>query len=221
MNKKIKKLKGFLSTYKKTIITGLFSVLALSSVLAVALSTSETNITENKPNIEINKEEIQNPDPNLPVINPNTISFILPLENCELIKDFSNTSLRYNTTLKQWESHKAVDLKAEEGAPVFSVLSGKVESIKNDYLKGTIVTISHDDGFKTVYASLKQEVLVDVGNVLSQGDAIGYVSTSAKGEIADGSHLHFEMYKDGKIVDPNLYITFEGKWGCFNGLKKL
>ena len=211
MNKKFKKLKVFLSNYKKTIAVSIFSILALSSVLAAALSTSKSNITENKPNIEINKEEVETPTPNLPVVNPNTISFILPLENYELTKDFSSTNLKYNTTLKQWEAHKAVDLKAEEGSPVFSVLSGKVESVKNDYLKGTIVTVLHDDGFKTVYASLKQDVLVDVGNMLSQGDVIGYVSTSAKGEISDGSHLHFEMYKDGKIVDPNLFITFEGK----------
>ena len=211
MNKKINKFKKFLSTYKKTIAVSVFSILALSSVLAAALSTTKSNITENKPNIEINKDEIETPDPNLPVVNPTTISFILPLENYELTKDFSSTNLKYNSTLKQWDSHKAVDLKAEEGSTVFTVLSGKVESIKNDYLKGTIVTISHDDGFKTVYASLNQEVLVDVGGVLSQGDAIGYVSSTAKGELADGSHLHFEMYKDGKIVDPNLYITFEGK----------
>ena len=101
MNKKFKKLKVFLSNYKKTIAVSIFSILALSSVLAAALSTSKSNITENKPNIEINKEEIETPTPNLPVVNPNTISFILPLENYELTKDFSSTNLKYNTTLKE------------------------------------------------------------------------------------------------------------------------
>ncbi len=211
MKKKEGKVKGFFKTYKKTLITAVFSVFAICSILAVAVSSNNAVVENSNPNIEINNGDDVLPEASVPVTNPNTISFILPLESFELTKDFSATNLKYNQTLKQWEAHKAVDLKADEGQTVFTVLSGKVESIKNDYLKGTMVTVLHDDGFKTVYASLKENVLVAVGDVLKQGDAIGYVSTSAKGEMIDGAHLHFEMYKNDKPVDPNLYITFEGK----------
>ena len=213
MDKKQSKVKGFLSTYKKSIITCVFSFIAMSLIFAVAISSNRTtsNIDNGGSNLEINKEEDIIKDPSVPTNNPTTISFILPLENYELTKDFSNTNLKYNATLKQWEAHKAVDLKASEGERVLVVFDGKVESVKNDYLKGTTITVAHADGFKTVYASLLENVLVNVGDSVSQGGVLGYVSTSAKGELSDGAHLHFEMVKDGVAVDPNLYLTFEGK----------
>ena len=213
MNQKQSKVKGFFKTYKKSIFTCVFSLIAMSLIFAVAISSNNPGnvIENNNPNLEINKEEDIVVDPTIPTNTPTTISFILPLENFELTKDFSNTNLKYNATWKQWESHKAVDLKANEGERVLSVLGGTVESIKNDYLKGTVITISHSDGFKTVYASLKEDVLVKVGDVLKQGDVIGYVSTTAKAEQNDGAHLHFEMFKDGVAVDPNLYLTLQGK----------
>ena len=213
MDKRKNKSKAFFKTHKRTIVTCVFSVFAMALIFAVALSSNKTgNIIENNnTNIEINKEEDIVKDPSIPTVTNPIISFGLPLENYELTKDFSSTKLKYNQTLKQWESHKAVDLKANEGERVLSVLGGTVESIKNDYLKGTVVTISHSDGFKTVYASLKEDVLVKVGNVLKQGDVIGYVSTTAKAEQNDGAHLHFEMFKDGVAVDPNLYLTLQGK----------
>ena len=213
MDKKQSKIKGFLKTYKKSIIASVFSFIAIALIFAVAIRNNDVGgFTDNtNQNLEINKEEIVSPEPSVPTITPTTISFILPLEDFELIKDFSNTNLKYNKTLKQWEAHKAVDLKTSEGERVMAVLGGKVESIKNDYLKGTVVTVLHDDGFKTVYASLKEEVLVDVGEAVAQGDVLGYVSASAKGELSDGAHLHFEVLKDGNYVDPNLYLTLDGK----------
>ncbi len=213
MNQKQSKVKGFFKTYKKSIFTCVFSLIAMSLIFAVAISSNKPGnvIENNNPNLEINKEEDIVVDPTIPTNTPTTISFILPLENFELTKDFSNTNLKYNATLKQWESHKAVDLKTTEGEKALAVLNGKVESIKNDYLKGTVVTVLHDDGFKTVYASLLEDVVVSVGDSVNQGDVLGYVSTTAKAEAKDGAHLHFEIFKDGVAVDPNLYLTFEGK----------
>ena len=127
MDKKQSKIKGFLSTYKKSIITCVFSFIAMSLIFAVAISSNRTtsNIDNGGSNLEINKEEDIIKDPSVPTNNPTTISFILPLENYELTKDFSKTNLKYNATLKQWEAHKAVDLKASEGERVLAVLDRK------------------------------------------------------------------------------------------------
>ena len=139
------------------------------------------------------------------------VEFILPITNGTVIKDFSSTALRFNSTLKQWEAHKAVDISAPSGTPVVAVMDGKVLKIDNSYLLGTMVTIEHADGLKSVYASLNSEVSVTEGQMLKQGDIIGTVSNSAKGELNDGPHLHFEMHSNDVKVNPNLYMSFTEK----------
>ena len=47
---------------------------------------------------------------------------------------------------------------------------------------------------------------VSVGEKVSQGQTIGTVGNTAIFEIADETHLHFEITKDGEDVDPNIYI---------------
>ena len=139
------------------------------------------------------------------------INFKNPLENCEVIKDFSAEKLQFNSTLKQWEAHKAIDLKAEMGDSVFAIAGGKVKSIETTHLFGTTVVIEHSGGFVSKYSSLSKEVSVAVGDSVKAGQKIGTVDNSAKGEIEQGLHLHFELLKDNKKIDPNLYFTFGQK----------
>ena len=137
--------------------------------------------------------------------------FVLPLDSCELIKDFSADRLQFNSTLKQWESHKAVDLKAEVGDGVKAICDGKILAVETTHLKGTTITIEHSGGFVSSYSSLNSDVGVKVGDRVKAGSIIGNVDNSAKGELDQGTHLHFELSKDGKKVDPNLYFTFGQK----------
>ena len=137
--------------------------------------------------------------------------FVMPLDSCEVIKDFSADRLQFNSTLKQWEAHKAVDLKAEVGTGVKAIGDGKVLSIETTHIKGTTVVIEHKGGFVSSYSSLNADVDVEVGDSIKSGEEIGKVDKSAKGESSDETHLHFELLKDGKKVDPNLYFTFGQK----------
>lgn len=137
--------------------------------------------------------------------------FVMPLDSTEVIKDFSADRLQFNSTLKQWEAHKAVDLKAEVGTSVKAIADGKVLSIDSTHLKGTTIVIEHLGGFVSSYSSLNADVNVKVGDSVKAGDEIGKVDASAKGEALDEVHLHFELLKDGKKVDPNLYFTFGQK----------
>ncbi|MDR0850785.1 MAG: M23 family metallopeptidase [Christensenellaceae bacterium] len=156
--------------------------------------------------------DINNPPPGSEIpVDGGEVEFIMPLEGGAIIKDFSDTALRFNSTLKQWEAHKAIDISAESGTPVLSVLDGTVVKIENTYLLGTTVTVEHADGLKSVYASLNSDVAVSEGQQVKQGDVIGAVSNSAKGELNDGPHLHFEILKDNKKVNPHLYISFSDK----------
>lgn len=189
-------VKDFLLKFKRVIVASSICLLAVAIVGVVAYKSTNGN--------NLNQQTVQ-------TSAPSKVNFILPITNGVVIKDYSNTSLKYNSTLKQWEAHKAVDIKGEENADVLAVMDGEVVSVETNYLKGTVVTIKHNKSLQTVYASLSEEVFVKVGDKVNQGDKIGKVSTSAKGESNDGPHLHFEVLLDNVKVDPNLYLTLGEK----------
>ena len=108
--------------------------------------------------------------------------------------------------------HAGVDLKADSGTQIKSPLDGEVidAGIKQDNCGGTIY-IQHADGIKTRYCHCKQ-VNVNKGDKVNKGDVVG-LSGGAPGDVgrgrSDGAHLHFEVYKDGKVVDPEEYLGSE------------
>ncbi|MBQ9658191.1 MAG: M23 family metallopeptidase [Clostridia bacterium] len=134
-------------------------------------------------------------------------SFIKPVEG-EVIKDFSKDNLVFSNTLQEWVTHLAVDIKADARDVVKCAADGTVTAIKNDPRYGLTVIVEHQAGFKTVYSNLLTAEFVIEGESVKQGQTLGTVGTSATFEIADESHLHFEMLKDSEYVNPGLYINF-------------
>lgn len=124
----------------------------------------------------------------------------------EIIKDFATDSLTYSKTLEEWTTHSGIDIKAEKTSIVVAAESGKIESIKNDPRYGLTITIVHDNGFKSIYSNLLSTEFVTEGEEVEKGQTIGTVGESASFEVADESHLHFELYKDGKVVNPTIYL---------------
>jgi len=147
---------------------------------------------------------------NVPVVNDTVISYGLPMENAMVIKDFSNLELQYNQTLNRWEAHLSVDL-ASENPSVMSIYDGKVTGVENDFLLGNVVTISHENGMVSVYASLDENLKVQVGDSVTKGQVIGSAGNSASSESADGVHLDFSMLLNGEEVDPNDYLSLQNK----------
>jgi len=190
-------LKSFFIRFKRVIIASGLCVLVMAIIGVVAYKSTNQ--------VTINKNEM------VQTSAPTSVSFIMPIKDGEIIKDFSNTALKYNSTLKQWEAHKAVDIKGADNSDVMAVLSGEVVSVESNYLKGTVVTIKHNKSLQTVYASLDENVKVKVGDKVKTGDVIGKVSTSAKSESNDGAHLHFEVLVDNVKTDPNLYLNLGDK----------
>lgn len=133
------------------------------------------------------------------------ISFTWPVQG-DLLKAFSVDSLLYSATLDEWVAHKGIDIRAEQATVVTAVADGTVKSIKNDPRYGLTVVIEHSDNFKTVYSNLLTAEFITEGETVTQGQTIGTVGNTATFEIADDSHLHFEMLKDSEYVDPTLYL---------------
>ena len=137
-------------------------------------------------------------------------SFVMPMDDASIVKDYSDTSLQLNETLKQWEAHMSIDLTSEN-SDVFSVLNGTVSSVGYDYLNGYTVTIDHGNGFVSIYSSLAEGVEVEEGDSVNAGDKIGSASESASGELDLGSHLHFTLMLNDNYVDPNDYLDLQIK----------
>ena len=117
-----------------------------------------------------------------------------------------NKVLTYDATMRDWRTHEGIDILAPLGEPVCAAHAGSVESIVQDDLYGTVLTVSHGDGARTVYANLAEQPAVSVGDRVEAGDVIGAVGSTALGEIGQGSHLHFGVTVDGASVDPLAYL---------------
>lgn len=140
-----------------------------------------------------------------------TNKYSAPMENVTVLKDFNSGELQYNDTLKQWEIHKAIDLISETSNSVYSIAKGTVTNVYTNYLEGTVIEISHANGLVSIYKSLDQDVSITLGEAVKAGQKIGSVSSSMARELSSGNHLHFELYSNNQLVNPNDYIDFSKK----------
>ncbi len=122
------------------------------------------------------------------------------------IKDYKRISSKFTNSRKhpvlgRVRAHKGIDYAAKIGTPIYAAASGKI-SMK-DYQKrgyGNVIVIDHSDGYSTLYAHMKRvEKGIRAGKHVEKGDVIGYVGTSG---LSTGPHLHFEVRKNGKHLDP-------------------
>lgn len=118
-------------------------------------------------------------------------------------EDRENALVLYNNRYYQ---STGVDIAAAdaESFDVLASISGTVEEVKEDPLLGNVVVLSHSDDLKTYYASL-EDVAVTVSDNVEQGDKLGTAGKNLFGKD-NGTHLHFEIRKDGKEVNPESYF---------------
>ena len=124
----------------------------------------------------------------------------------EIERPYTVSALAYDVTMRDWRTHKGVDIACEEGARVLASRGGQVASIANDGLYGTVLTIDHGDGMRSVYANLAEETAVRAGEWVDAGVEIGTVGHSALCEVGQDAHLHFELRRSGACVDPCAYL---------------
>ena len=179
-----------------------YYVLAMALVLVVGMSVAfAPNSESNVPVVDDNSQQTSTAP----------IEMLCPLDSAEVLKWYSDTELFYNSTLKQWESHRGVDLTSATSTDVVSVLDGVVVDCSYSYENRYCVTIEHDGGLKTMYCSLDSCDMVSKGDNVARGQKIGQISSSASNEMAEGNHLHFQVQLNGKNVDPANYLTLENK----------
>jgi len=130
-----------------------------------------------------------------------TISFSLPSDG-QIVTEYTSNSLVYSETLESWVGHGAIDISGKEGTPVKAAMDGTVKEVYEDELWGTVIVVSHKDEIETRYSNLGTKEMVKVGTNVKKGDHISTIGKTAKIEMLMEPHIHFEVRKNGKIVDP-------------------
>lgn len=98
--------------------------------------------------------------------------------------------------------HQGVDFAAKEDSEIIAVASGVVTWSDERYQYGKMVEINHGNGFTTRYAHCKS-LSVKAGDIVKKGQTIGLVGSTGR---STGPHVHFEVHKHGRVVDPASYI---------------
>ena len=97
--------------------------------------------------------------------------------------------------------HTGVDLAGNQGDPIYAIASGTVTTASYSDAYGYNVSISHGNGYGSMYAHMTNYI-VSAGDYVSQGQVIGYVGSTG---WSTGPHLHFEIYVNGSTVNPMSY----------------
>jgi murein DD-endopeptidase MepM/ murein hydrolase activator NlpD len=124
--------------------------------------------------------------------------------------DFNRLTVNHNQKIidpfsSKERIHYGVDIKAKEGTPVYAAGNGSAKIVEEKNGWGNLIVLKHGVQYETWYAHLKA-FRIESGQSVKAGEIIGYVGNTGK---SSGSHLHFEIRKDGEKEDPNVYIDFK------------
>jgi len=128
-----------------------------------------------------------------------SVRFITPVAHCEISSPFG---YRRHPLGGGWRNHNGVDLAAPYGTNIYAAAGGVVTKVRTSFGYGRHVVVRHANGFETLYGHLSRQ-LVSEGDTVAQGDLIGREGSTGN---STGPHLHFEIHKNGMVVDPEGFI---------------
>ncbi len=131
----------------------------------------------------------------------NAIPAIRPLKNMYSVT--SGFGRRFHPILKTLRAHTGVDITAPKGTPVYATADGVVANENPGSGYGLCIVINHGYSYKSLYAHLSKKA-VKPGQKVKRGQLIGYVGATG---LASGSHLHYEVIKNGQRVNPVYYFN--------------
>lgn len=190
----------------------------------VAQNGTKTNVAANNPGGQSNSGpgnalQVKNSSGSISVPNKGASSsavsqttdykFAKPVEGT-LARGYT-TDLVKCETIGSYKTDFGMEISAKLNSPVHAVLDGKVETVYNDGTElGQYIVIDHQNGLKTIYANLREDVKVKAGDKVTKGEVIGYVGKTRASYSNEkfGDHLHFEVMKGTDYIDPAKYVTY-------------
>ena len=110
---------------------------------------------------------------------------------------------RQHPKSKRMHFHTGIDIVAHKGTPIVSGKAGKVSFSGWRRGYGLVVIVDHDSELQTVYAHCSK-VAVKVGQAVNAGQRVAYVGSTG---VTTGSHLHFEVRRNGNVRNPFRYLS--------------
>ena len=102
------------------------------------------------------------------------------------------------------KSHFGIDITCKEEEPIKSVLDGTVLMSSWTKDSGYVISIIHPNNLISVYKH-NSKVFVEPGEIVKTGDVISIIGNT--GELSTGPHLHFELWLNGKSINPSEFIS--------------
>lgn len=211
---KSKPTKKKIITYYLILAACLLAIAAVTVgiVFAVRPNSVTPPTIDNNPSEDDNKDpddDKKPEEPDNPVDTSTSYEFIVPVKDVNLSQAHV---FAYDKTLDRYSLHEGMDFKCNAGTEVLAAVDGTVKSVAlNDKLYGAIVTIEHADGVTTVYKFIEPNENIKAGDKVSRGAVIGKVTAAMGVENSEGDHLHFEVYKNNVMQDPDDYLDIISK----------
>ncbi len=207
---KIKPTKKKILTYYLILASCLLVAAAIT--VGVVFGVKKNNPTIDKPPVA-NPDDSNKPDnpdkPDKPVDTTTAYEFIVPVKDVNLTQSYV---FGYDKTLDRYTEHKGMDFAAAAGTEVLAAVDGTIENVyTQDQLYGAVIEIKHENGFMTVYKFVTPAENLKKGDKVNRGDVIGTIAAATGVEIQDGDHLHFEVFENGKRIDPDLKLNIISK----------
>lgn len=173
----------------------------------------EPIVPKKQPEADTKASTTPKPEPAVPTVSipEKKVDTIFTMAvNGTITEPFSGEELVKNKTMDDWRIHAGVDIAAEEGTNVRVIADGTVEEVETDSMMGNTITVKHADGLVSVYANLADGITLKSGDSLKSGDVIAKIGKTALAECMQDAHLHLEVTKNGKAIDPlSLYPAGE------------
>ncbi|MDE7372844.1 MAG: M23 family metallopeptidase, partial [Clostridia bacterium] len=187
-------------------IASVATVIALAVTHNAAVTPdSGLNSGDDTPVINPDDNKPTPPDDNKPT---EKLTFVSPC-NGTIAYEY-DTSLAFNQSMGQYETHNALDFTADD-LNVYAAADGTIKKIGHNNLDGNYIIVEHAEGYTTKYMSLDALDGITEGTAVKQGQLIGKMSDSQGKESLKGAHLHFELLKDNKQINPLEVIVLDEK----------
>lgn len=110
--------------------------------------------------------------------------------------------MRTNPFTGKLQFHKGMDFASKSGSDVLAVAGGVVTWSGKRYGYGNLVEINHGNGYVTRYGHNKEN-LVDVGDAIKKGQSVALMGSTGR---STGPHVHFEVLKNGRQINPQKFV---------------
>ncbi len=180
------------SKSKRVNLLKLFLVLPFLGLFLVGFNTKEV--------VKFNETE-----PSHLLIEEPSVEFTSPVKAEDIKRVSSNFGPAKSPFTHTMQFHNGIDLVASPGTDVMASADGKVEISAKSEENGNYLVIKHKDAYSTKYMHLKDRS-VKAGDKVTKGQVIGHVGSTGK---STGPHLHFEVLKFKKAINPTSLIPFK------------